>query len=67
MKRVLDYLRGLIADANLASVDQSPISVDREAIPRERSSLDAPTYLRRGLVIAGLSAEFDSRTRKRGP
>jgi len=52
--RLTQYLRGLIADANLATVN-GPARPDGLSAASLRS-LDHPTYLRRGLVIAGLAA-----------
>lgn len=53
--QLTDYVRGLIADANLASVTQParPIGLSAASL----RTLDHPTYLRRGLVIAGLAAD----------
>jgi hypothetical protein len=48
------YVRGLIADANLASVTQParPIGLSAASL----RTLDHPTYLRRGVIIAGLAS-----------
>lgn len=54
MNRLIDFVRGLIADANLA-IAPMPAGNEARAVPGARS-LDHPTYLRRGLVIAGLPA-----------
>lgn len=54
MKRIFDYFRGLIADANHAT--DRPARHRQSPVPAVVRGLDHPTYLRRGLVIAGLSA-----------
>lgn len=52
MSRFVDYLRGLVADANLAV---TPRHGPRPArLSGLQQNLDHPTYLRRGLVIADL-------------
>ena len=52
MNRIVDYLRGLVADANLAA---APHHGPRPArLSSLQQNLDHPTYLRRGLVIADL-------------
>lgn len=54
MNRVVDYLRGLVADANLAA---APRHGPRPArLSGLQQNLDYPTYLRRGLVISGLGS-----------
>jgi hypothetical protein len=53
MKRLANYLRALVADANLAvGHDTRPGPGSGLSFAR---SLDHPTYLRRGLVIAGIT------------
>lgn len=52
--RLAQYLRGLIADANLATADRPARHEGLSA--SSLRTLDHPTYLRRGLVIAGLAA-----------
>ena len=53
MKHVFDYFRGLIADANLAT--NCPMRHRQSPAPGLLHGLDHPTYLRRGVVIAGLA------------
>jgi hypothetical protein len=53
MSKMTDYLRGLIADANLASASPAPLPACLS--PARLRSLDQPTYLRRGVVINGVS------------
>lgn len=55
MNRIIDYVRGLIADANLATASHPRQCVDHASTRLQ--TLDHPTYLRRGLVIAGLGAD----------
>lgn len=55
MNRVIDYVRGLIADANLATSSHPRQYADHASTRHQ--TLDHPTYLRRGLVIAGLGAD----------
>jgi len=54
LAQLAEYVRGLVADANLAASD--PASRPCELTAQQLHSLDHPTYLRRGLVIAGLAA-----------
>ena len=54
MNKLIDYLRGLITDANLAT---APLQARHAGVAWATDrSFDHPTYLRRGLVIAGLGA-----------
>jgi hypothetical protein len=53
MKRLANYLRALVADANFAVGDRPQPGPD-SALSFSRS-LDHPTYLRRRLVIAGVT------------
>lgn len=55
MNRIIHYVRGLIADANLATASHPRPSADHASTRLQ--TLDHPTYLRRGLVIAGLGAD----------
>ena len=52
MNRFVDYVRGLVADANLTGAPRHRSQAMHS--PRPHQSLDYPTYLRRGLVISGL-------------
>lgn len=53
IRRSLRYLRGLAIDANLALL-HPPRYAGSAAAWSNGQNLDHPTYLRRGLVIAGL-------------